>query len=170
MKHFLKIILLALCVGSAFAQDDDARESQAAAALEDDDFIDRSPKDCLRLNRIRRTRVIDNQTIAFYGRGGEVYVNNLPRNCPGLSTEDRFSYEVRSNQLCEIDFITVLQRFGTQFVDGFTCRLGQFYPTNEDAIEMMIAAAENTTVTSPVIAEPVELPDEFEDAEEADSE
>ena len=107
---------------SAWGQDDDVES------------FDRTPRDCVMLNRIRRTEVIDDRTILFHLRGGDVLRNYLPKTCPNLEREERFGYRTGTRQLCYIDTITVLERGG---VGGFTCELGRFYPMSpEDVVEL----------------------------------
>jgi hypothetical protein len=110
--------------------------AQAAARAED---LDRSPHDCVVVSNIRQTVVLDDQTILFYMRGGkkDVYRNYLTHECPNLGREGRFAYEVRMNQICNIDLITVIQQFGPQLGPGFTCRLGDFYPMTYEEAEIL---------------------------------
>ena len=160
----LSVMMLALTL-SGIAVDALAQNGDQA-----DEEILREPERCLRVNRIRRTEIIDDQTIAFYQRGGGVFVNSLPRSCPQLKRSDRFMYEVRSGELCEIDVITVLNRFGGSFSRGFTCRLGMFHPSSADAVALLEEAAESGGAASAVTATPVELPEGADaDSDEAAS-
>ena len=134
-----------------------ARESEDAAA--EVDGFDREPVDCLSLNRIRRTEVIDDSTIVFYVGRREPYVNNLPRRCPGLKVNGRFSYKVDTSRLCGTDWITVLEDFAGRLGTGFTCRLGVFHPTNLDVVALLKEAAETGGAAPTSTAVPVELPD-----------
>jgi hypothetical protein len=90
------------------------------------------PRSCIPLNVIDRTSVIDDNTILFYGRGGDVYRNDLPRSCPELRNEQRFMYRTSLAQLCSNDTITVLQDVGFGFMPGPTCGLGKFAPITKD--------------------------------------
>lgn len=168
LRHYMFIGLAAAAMSPAAAQDEaadaaavqeEASEDGAVAAATEELF-DREPVDCLSLNRIRRTEVIDDATIVFYSRSDETYVNNLPRRCPGLRSNDRFSYELRQSRLCETDWITVLERVGGGFGPGFTCRLGVFHPATEEIVDILKRASETgvgaptSTVTS------VELPED----------
>lgn len=156
-----------LAAGVAYAQDDldDPKEADAV--------LDRTPEQCLSLSRIRRTRVVDDQTVLFYVRSREIYQNILPRDCPGLSSNDRFMYRPFSNRLCDTDTITVLEQFGGRFERGMTCRLGAFYRITEiEADEMLEAHGKGRRGSrgrAPVEAEPAELPED-EAAENGDDE
>lgn len=105
--------------GAAYAQDDT------------DDGWTR----CVTTSAIRNTVVIDDQTILFYMRGGKIYENSLPRRCPGLRREKRFSYRSSVGRLCEIDSITVLQSGGPGLDQGASCGLGPFVEIDETAAD-----------------------------------
>jgi hypothetical protein len=79
---------------------------------------------CLYVPRITRTEVIDNQTILFHIGRRNVYMNRLPRSCPGLARERAFSYQVRTSQLCNVDIIRVLDPISRRSTAA--CGLGQF--------------------------------------------
>ncbi len=79
---------------------------------------------CVSLNRLDRTEVVDNQTILFHMKGKKTLVNNLPRRCPGLSFHKAFSYKTSIGRLCKQDVIRVFE--GSHF--GAACMLGVFDP------------------------------------------
>ena len=91
-----------------------------------------APEDCVSIPRIRDTDIIDDRTILFEMKGGQIYRNTLPRKCPGLRRSDAFMYKTRLSQLCAIDTISVLNRLGGGFTRGPSCGLGKFYPISED--------------------------------------
>ncbi len=82
-----------------------------------------APVDCISLASISHSRVRDDRTIDFYMRGGEVYRNTLPHQCPTLHLEDGFSYKTSLSRLCSVDVITVTSGSG---VGGPSCALGPF--------------------------------------------
>lgn len=137
------------------------------AEEEDVATFDRTPQSCITVSRIDRTEVIDDRTVIFHMRGRDAaYRNYLPRRCPNLARNNRFMYEVRGSQLCDIDTITVLEQFGTRLDRGFTCRLGEFHPVTAEDIEELKRVVEGGG-SDAVESEPVELPeDEDTDAEE----
>ncbi len=136
----------------------------ADTARAQDDAIDRTPQDCVSVSRIRTTHVVDDRTILFYMRGrDQVYLNELPRECPRLATEGRFAYETRVGRLCEIDTITVLESFGGRFQRGATCRLGAFHPITEAEAAEIEAGPERARDDEDVDVEEVELPDDDEE-------
>ena len=79
---------------------------------------------CLTTYRIRDVDVLDDWTLLVEMYGRKYYVNHLPRRCPRLGFEERFSYTLRGlNQLCNTDIITVLH---TDLMPGASCGLGKF--------------------------------------------
>ena len=141
-----------LAPASASAQDDD----EGGFDQDEVDTFDRTPVDCVSLNRVRRTEVIDDRTILFHLRGGDILRNYLPDTCPNLKREERFGYSTGVRRLCSIDTITVLER---NRIGGFTCRLGPFYPMLPEELVELREGPSRTEVT------PVEVPDEEPDEE-----
>jgi hypothetical protein len=138
-----------------------ADEKDDEAAAKDDEVsdagFDRTPIDCISVNRIRQTEVIDDQTVLFE-MNGDVYLSNiLERDCPGLDREKRFIHETHG-RLCDIDTITVLEQWGSSFRDGFTCRLGKFHPITEIEAEELIRGPEVPEQAPEVEVNEVELP------------
>lgn len=119
---------LAACVGFA----SDSAQSQAGA---DEAFDERTRQDCIVLRRIDTTSVIDDRTVLFYMRGGEVYENRLDRVCPRLERAGRFSYRVATGRLCQNDTITVFDPF--DLAPGVTCGLGDFRPILAEEAERL---------------------------------
>lgn len=94
---------------------------------------DADTEKCISTHRIDHTEIVDGETILFHMVGKKVYVNKLPRRCPGLSFHKAFSYKVSQNRLCNTDIIRVYQ--GDYF--GAACGLGKFepYDTNPEAVQ-----------------------------------
>jgi len=96
-------------------------------------------ENCVRLSAIRNTRIVDDQTIIFYMRGGNIFINRLPRRCNGLKRGDGYSYETSLSQLCNTDIIRVLERFGSALPrPTVACGLGFFQPTTAEAVDLLI--------------------------------
>jgi hypothetical protein len=122
------------------AADQSGASTQNAAADAKADDFDRTPKDCVTVTNIKETKVIDDSTILFYMRGSSkvTYRISLPQgSCPNLARENRFSYKTTMNRLCNSDLITVLEQFGVGLREGFSCRLGLFYPIPYDEAELL---------------------------------
>lgn len=79
---------------------------------------------CIKGDRIRQTKIIDNSTILFRMRTGEYYVNKLPRRCGSLKIAGGFAFDTRgNNQLCNSNTIDVIDSSGAT---GAFCGLGSF--------------------------------------------
>jgi hypothetical protein len=137
-----------------------------SAGADEDGALDRTPRDCLYVSSVRRTEVLDDQTIIFYMRGNKVaYRNYLAHKCPGLARSGRFMYEVHMSRLCSIDTITVLEQWGVGLQPGFTCRLGDFYPLSPaEVASMKIEKERGTRPDESVDVEPVKPADPAGDA------
>ncbi|MDZ7784717.1 MAG: hypothetical protein U5K56_17835 [Halioglobus sp.] len=96
-------------------------------------------KKCVSLARIDRTRVVDDRSILFYMRGGDIYMNRLPHRCIGLRRGETFMYKTSLNQLCNVDIITVLDDIGFGFSRGASCGLGSFQLIGEEAAKMLLS-------------------------------
>jgi hypothetical protein len=145
---------------SAAAGADAAPAANAAADAKADDF-DRTPKDCIVPSNIKETAVIDDSTILFYMRGGSkiTYRTALPHECPNLARENRFAYKTTMNRLCDSDLITVLEQFGVGLHEGFTCRLGMFYPIPYEEAELLRKEHDHPSSTRDrVKTKPAEVP------------
>jgi hypothetical protein len=109
-----------------------------ASVLGQDDTegaFDRTPQDCISVNRIDQVEAVDDQNLLFKMRGHAVYRNTLPSKCPNLARENRIAYETVTSRLCNIDQITVLESYGIGFHPGFVCRLGEFVPLSPAEVE-----------------------------------
>jgi hypothetical protein len=84
-------------------------------------------QDCVLLQNIRQTNVIDDSTIDFIMRDGKTLRNTLPHGCPQLGFERAFTYQTTITQLCSVDIITVLFQSGG-IRRGASCGLGKFSP------------------------------------------
>lgn len=106
----------------------EAGDAQASAIEE---LLADGGEHCISLNRIDRTAVVDDRSILFYMRGGDVYLNRLPHRCPGLRWEEAFMYRTSIGRLCDLDIITVLNNIGFGYSPGASCGLGMFFPISE---------------------------------------
>lgn len=81
-------------------------------------------ENCIGLQRIDHSEVIDDQTILFHMRGGTVYLNELPYRCPQLGFYKSYTYSTSINRLCNTEIITVLDTAVRQRLAS--CGLGKF--------------------------------------------
>ena len=115
------LIVAALALGACAQQEARPRAGQQTMVPAGD------PVACVSTNRIRETRVIDDQTIDFVMIDGTIFRNTLPNRCPGLGFERAFSYSTSINQLCNVNIITVINQGGGPR-RGASCGLGMFVP------------------------------------------
>ncbi|MBW2941717.1 DUF6491 family protein [Zhongshania aquimaris] len=93
------------------------------------------PERCVNLRRIEKMDVVDNRSILFYMKGKQIYLNDLPYNCNGLTRHKTVMYRTSLSELCNVDIITVLNSIGSGFLPGPSCGLGQFYPISKENAE-----------------------------------
>jgi hypothetical protein len=149
-----------------------------ASGQDDEETFDRTPRDCIQSSSIRDTQAVDDQNVIFFMRDRTVYRNHLPRKCPGLEREDRFTYKLEgTRRLCSINTITILE---DNFLgggglgglrDGFTCRLGEFVPLSPEEVEDIARRDDDRKgrrTQSTIETEEVELPQGGETPEPAD--
>jgi Family of unknown function (DUF6491) len=96
---------------------------------------------CISLSRIQSTEVIDKQHILFRLAGKNLYVNTLPRACPGLMRDKAYMYRTSQSQLCNLDMITVLDQMPFGLTAGASCGLGTFEPIDEEGVKELQAEA-----------------------------
>ena len=82
--------------------------------------------------------------------------NVLRYDCPRLKLESSFSYRVIANRLCNVDVITVIERFGGSLSSGVSCGLGKFYGISEGEADFLRYGERGDIQEEP---EPVELPE-----------
>jgi hypothetical protein len=75
---------------------------------------------CINPTEITKQKVVSDQEIQFELRNGEVWVNRLPRTCPGLKFQQGFSWEVRGTLACSNQEMIRVKD------DGTPCMLGEF--------------------------------------------
>lgn len=133
-----------------------------------DEIDDINAKSCIRVRSLRSTKVIDDLNIIFYMVGSTVYHNILPRQCHGLAREDRFGYEARSGNLCNLDTIRILYQAGTRMQEGNACRIGKFHPITKEDAEALKEKSNALPQAKPI---PLPEPEEIgEDSEESGDE
>lgn len=164
MRLIIASLLGLLIAFPAWAQDDEtaaeATAEEAAGAIED---FDREPVKCITASAISRTEVIDERTVLFYMRGGDVYRNRLAYACPRLVREKRFSYELVTNRLCDVDTIFVLEYWGTQLRAGMPCGLGEFFPITQEEAELLSIDPSEMLENATAIEETAENADQAEE-------
>ena len=83
------------------------------------------PVDCISLNRIRSSRIID-RTAIIYDAGGTLYVNRPRAGAEQLDRWDALVTRLSTSQLCSIDTVRLYDTT-SRFETGFVF-LGDFVP------------------------------------------
>ncbi|MDB6063465.1 MAG: hypothetical protein JWM78_3568 [Verrucomicrobiaceae bacterium] len=96
---------------------------------------------CLMLNRIRQTRVVDDNTVLFYLTQNQIYKNVMPHKCSGLGMDQTFLYKSSINQLCSVDTITPLISTGGAYMPTTNCGLGNFELIDKATAETLLKDA-----------------------------
>jgi hypothetical protein len=98
---------------------------------------DKEPIRCVKIDRIENVDVIDNQNVVFQIGINDYYLNTLPYACNGLRLNEAIMYRTSTNELCDIDVITVLDKVGPGFMAGPSCGLGKFKPVTKEEIKTL---------------------------------
>ncbi len=89
---------------------------------------------CIRLQYIDQTPVIDNKTILVKMKGKGSYKRiDLINNCTGLKIEGGFSHSSSINQLCKSDALRVLDPIGS------TCLIDKIVTIDEAEAKTLLA-------------------------------
>ena len=89
---------------------------------------------CVRLQYIDQTPVIDNKTILIKMKGKGQYKRiDLVNNCGGLKIQGGFSHSTSINQLCTSDALRVLEPIGS------TCLIDKIVTIDEAEAKILLA-------------------------------
>ena len=75
---------------------------------------------CINPTRIKEQKILSDREIQFTLNDGEVWLNTLPRACPGLKFQGGFTWDVRGMQVCSNQQTIYVRE------DGTPCQLGAF--------------------------------------------
>src|SRR5687768_4280181 len=133
--------LLAAVAGTQAQGQDEARQAQGevpqgqSEAQRAQAELDRTPEDCVLLNRVARNLAVNDRQVVFFIKGGTTYLNVLDASCPALKAGDsRFIFHYRTasakvTRICDYDGFTVERQ-----TSRVACSLGEFIPiTAEEA-------------------------------------
>ena len=101
---------------------------------------DKEPIRCVKIDRIENVDVIDNENVVFQIGINNYYLNTLPYACNGLRLNESIMYRTSTNELCDIDVITILDKIGPGFQAGPSCGLGKFKPITREEIKTLKAS------------------------------
>ncbi|MBL4613053.1 MAG: hypothetical protein JKY91_04855 [Emcibacter sp.] len=120
-KILVFVLSLAFIPVAAFAGGKD--QDKLAKALQKYEKTGKVER-CIRTTSIKTSRVIDDYNILFIMNGKKAYLNTMRHRCSRLGFEKSFSYKLHTNQLCNVDIITVFDSSGG--IQGPSCGLGKF--------------------------------------------
>lgn len=125
MKIMIAILcFFALSITSGFSETKAERYAKEMAKYKQTDTFE----NCIRPQRIKRTKVLDDTHIIFEMRGKKVFLNTLDFKCSRLGFERKFAYSIYGSRLCNTDTISVLDSF--MGASG-GCGLGKFQVLEE---------------------------------------
>jgi hypothetical protein len=111
----MKLLATTLAMALGFAAGADPALAESAA--------EQAGTICLNVAQIDHTKVVDDNTILFYLKGGKVLRNTLAGRCVGLHIATRgFTYLARNDEVC--GNLQTLRVNDT----GIICELGPFTP------------------------------------------
>jgi len=163
------LVLALFLSGAVLAQSDAPQAAEATQEVGEDQALDREGERCISTRAIRETDIVDERTILFRMRGGDIYVNELANDCRALLRERRFSYRPAAGRLCNVDTIRVLEQFGGTLREGRACGLGAFYPISEEEAELLKVEARARRGQPQIGVENPNAEDADEDSDSAES-
>lgn len=92
---------------------------------------------CLSIVRIDQSKIVDSRHMLFTTADRRMYLNTLPRDCPGMHPGDTYMFSTALSQLCNVDIITILNPAGVGFLRGPSCGLGMFEPVTQEQVETL---------------------------------
>lgn len=108
MKTLPKTVALAAMVALSLS---------AAPAFAETEDTNEVTQQCIRLQYVDQTPVIDNKTILVEMKGNTYKRIDLRNRCSGLKIEGGFSHATSINQLCVQDTLRVLRSGGICMID-----------------------------------------------------
>ena len=110
--------------GSAVAAPRLTPEQKLAKMLEG--RVADKPVDCIQLNQIRSSRIIDKTAIVYETNGGKLYVNRPDSGASWLDQNDVLVTDTHSPQLCSIDIVKLYD--SASRMQSGSVGLGKFVP------------------------------------------
>ena len=125
MRKFIPLIAAGLAFGATAAEADRPTDREAELARELEGWVAGEPVDCIDLNRVRSTRIIDDTAIV-YDAGRTLYVNRPRAGANSLNQWDALVTRLYSTRLCSIDTVEMLDT-SSRMLSGIVF-LGDFVP------------------------------------------
>lgn len=98
---------------------------------------------CIRSSAIDTTEVLNNKLVVFKVGRRDIYINQLPVNCPGLKPKAKIALTSRDDRLCQLDSIRVLYpagmaaNGGDNIMPGPSCMLGKFERITPEQLQVL---------------------------------
>jgi hypothetical protein len=98
---------------------------------------------CIRSSSIDSTDVLHSQLVVFKVGRRDIYINQLPGNCPGLRPKAKIALTSRDDRLCQLDSIRVLYPAGMgasggeNIIPGPSCMLGKFERITPEQLQVL---------------------------------
>ena len=98
---------------------------------------------CIRSSAINTTDVLNSQLVVFKVGRRDIYINQLPANCPGLRPKAKIALTSRDDRLCQLDSIRVLYpagmgaNGGDNILPGPSCMLGKFERITPEQLQVL---------------------------------
>lgn len=89
-------------------------------------------------NLIDHIVILNNQNMLFYMANNEVYLNELPRQCPTLDKNSTIKYETNLPLLTNLDNFQVVYPTGNQLMPGPSCQFGKFTQVSKAQAKTLI--------------------------------
>jgi hypothetical protein len=143
---------LLVLVGCAASQPD-PQEQARVEALEDilNQPLDAeeygTPRRCISSFTYRNFEPLSDRYLLFEGPRDQLWLNELRGRCPGLRRGSALAFDMRGNQICDLDRFKVTEwfqwpryrRWPWDWLDGVPCTLGKFQPVSEAQVEAIRA-------------------------------
>ena len=109
-----------------------------------------TPRRCISSMGYRNFQVISDRYVLFEGAGRRLWLNELRGRCPGLRRATALAFDMRGNQICDLDRFKPadwfdrprFRRWPWDWMDNVPCTLGRFQPVTEEQVEALRAAVQ----------------------------
>lgn len=107
-----------------------------------------TPRRCISKYAYHDFQPLGDAYVLFKGSGDKLWLNELRGRCPGLGHSSALAFDIRGNQLCELDRFKITdwfdwaryRRWPWDWLDGIPCTLGKFQPVNAEQVDAIRAA------------------------------
>jgi len=104
-----------------------------AETLTEEDYGDVSR--CIDMKRVRSTKILDRQHVAFRSSNRRIYLVKLIPPCRSLDYDDVLSISSNSNRLCRLDSINTIDR--ASGIPGVPCQIDSFRQISKEQYDFL---------------------------------